>query len=394
MTTPLLDGLNVLDLGIAAAGPYCAKLLVEAGADVIHVERPASGDPSRALGPFAPDDTEHRLSAAFAFLNANKRGVTLDFTHPDGAAVLWDLVGWADILVENFRPGTLARHGFATEALLARKPALVQVSISNYGQTGPYRDYEATELTLQAMGGLMDGNGEQDREPLRYPGLVAQFMAGANASYAALAAYRHARRTGRGQQVDVSIQESLATIYWSLYADYEYTGALQARGQKDVYPTADGPIMARWGPGRTADQFLLAIDAPDLALDPVFQSPLGPITNGERVAELVSERLQRRTRREWFARLLEHGMTAGMLQSLDEVLACPHLEARSFYDGLATPSGRSTAFPGLPYVVDGERTRFDRTAPALGQHNDEVYGGLLGYAPARLAALRATGVIA
>src|SRR5262249_37801081 len=138
MTTPLLDGLKVLDLGILAAGPYCAKLMADAGADVIHVERPGRGDPRRAPGPFAPDDTERQLSATFAFLNANKRSVTLDFTHREGAAVLWDLVDWADIVVENFRPGTLARHGFGTEGLLARNPALVQVSISNYGQTGPH----------------------------------------------------------------------------------------------------------------------------------------------------------------------------------------------------------------------------------------------------------------
>jgi crotonobetainyl-CoA:carnitine CoA-transferase CaiB-like acyl-CoA transferase len=383
----------VLDLGVLAAGPYCAKLLADAGADVIHVERPGGGDPSRALGPFAPDDTERRLSATFAFLNANKRGVTLDFTHPEGAAVLWDLVDWADVVVENFRPDTLARHGFATEGLLARNPALVQVSISNYGQTGPFRDYEASELTLQAMAGLMDGNGDEDREPLRYPGLIAQYMGGANASYAALSAHRHARRTGRGQQVDVSIQESVATTYYSLYADYQYTGALQARGQKDLYTVADGLLMARWGPSRTWDEFVLAVDAPELAADPALQPPLGMTINSRQMAEVLSEHMQSRTRREWFARMLEYGMTAGMLQSLDEVLACPHLEARSFFDSLATPSGRKTAFPGLPYVVDGHRANVDRTAPDLGEHNDEVYGGLLGYAPARLAALREMGVI-
>jgi crotonobetainyl-CoA:carnitine CoA-transferase CaiB-like acyl-CoA transferase len=393
MTNALLEGLKVLDLGVLAAGPYCAKLMADAGADVIHVERPGRGDPSRALGPFAPDDTEHRLSATFAFLNANKRSVTLDFATAEGAAALWDLVGWADILVENFRPGTLARHGFGTDALLARNPALVQVSITNYGQNGPYRDHAATELTLQAMAGMMDGNGDQDREPLRYPGLLTQYMAGANASYAALTARRHARRTGRGQQVDVSIQESVATTYYSLYADYQYTGALHARGQKDLYPTADGLMMARWGPSRTWDEFVVAVDAPELAVDPALQPPLGMIQNSQHLAEVLSERLQTRTRREWFARMLDHGMTAGMLQSIDEVLACPHLEARSFYDGLTAPSGRTTAFPGVPYAVDGQRRHFDRTAPALGEHNDEVYGGLLGYAPERIATLRAQGAI-
>src|SRR5687768_12856097 len=141
MTCDLLAGVSVLDLGVFAAGPYCAKLLADAGADVLHVERPGSGDPSRAYGPFAPDDTAHELTATYAYLITGKRSVTLDFSTPDGAALLWQLIDQADILVENFRPGTLARHGFSTAALLARNPALVQVSISNYGQTGPYRDY-------------------------------------------------------------------------------------------------------------------------------------------------------------------------------------------------------------------------------------------------------------
>jgi CoA:oxalate CoA-transferase len=393
MTVALLAGLKVLDLGIFGAGPYCAKLLADAGAEVIHVERPGSGDPSRAHGPFAPDDTDQQLSATYAFLNANKRSVTLDFTHPDGAAVLWDLLDWSDIVVENFRPGTLARHGFAVEALLARKPALVLVSITNYGQTGPYRDYEATELTLQAMSGLMDGNGDQEREPLRYSGLIAQYMGGANASYTALTALRHARRTGCGQQVDVSIQESVASTYWSLYADYQYTGALQARGQKDLYPTADGLMLARWLPPRTWDEFLLALEAPELAVDPALQPPLGMTTNARLTAERLGVHMQSRPRREWFARMLEFGMTAGMLQSIDDVLDCPHLEARSFYGALSTPSGVRSAFPGLPYVVDGRRPPVDRTAPALGEHNEAVYSGLLGYPPARLAALRAMGAI-
>ena len=125
MTLPLLDGVRVLDLGILVAGPYCAKLLGDAGADVIHVER-LGGDPSRSLGPFAPDDTGGRFSATFAYLNANKRSVTVDFNTDEGRTLLWRLIDWADILVENFRPGTLARHGFSADALLARRPDLLE----------------------------------------------------------------------------------------------------------------------------------------------------------------------------------------------------------------------------------------------------------------------------
>jgi crotonobetainyl-CoA:carnitine CoA-transferase CaiB-like acyl-CoA transferase len=371
MTMPLLDGVRVLDLGILAAGPYCAKLLGDAGADVIHVERP-DGDPSRDLGPFAPDDTDGRFSATFAFLNANKRSVNVDFTTQEGRAVLWRLIDWADILVENFRPGTLARHGFGDDALLARRPDLVQVSISNYGRTGPYRDFAATELTLQAMAGMMDGNGDLDREPLRYPGQTVQMMAGANAAYAALVAYRHARRTGRGQVVDVSIQESMATTYYSLFADYQYTGALQARGQKDLYPTADGLFMARWLSSRPWDEFALAFDAPELAVEPALHPPLALTANAGNVADVLSNHLQTRPRRDWFARAIEHGITAGMLQSLDEVLECPHLAARSFWDTITTADGHSVKYPGSFYTVNGDRGSHERRAPALGEHNAEA----------------------
>jgi crotonobetainyl-CoA:carnitine CoA-transferase CaiB-like acyl-CoA transferase len=393
MRFALLEGLRVLDLGIAAAGPYCAKLMADAGAEVIHVERPGTGDPSRASGPFAPDDPQRELSATFAFLNASKRSVTLNFADPDGAALLWELVEWADILVENFRPGTLARYGFATERLLERRPSLVQVSISNYGQTGPYRDFAASEMTLQAMGGMMDGNGELEREPLRYPGLTAQYMAGANAAYSGLVAQRHARRTGRGQQVDVSIQESVASTFWSLYADYEYAGALQARGQKDLYPTADGLFMGRWQSSVPWDAFAIAFETPELAVDPALAPPLGLTTNSETVAEILSERMQTRPRHEWFARAREHGITAGMLQTLDEVLACPHLEARSFFGEVATPSGRRTPFPGPPYTLGGRREPDVRAVPRLGEHNAEVYCDLLGRTAAELDALRARRVI-
>jgi crotonobetainyl-CoA:carnitine CoA-transferase CaiB-like acyl-CoA transferase len=374
MTFDLLNGLNVLDLGVFAAGPYCGKLLADAGAGVIHVERPGAGDPSRSCGPFAPDDIEHRLSATYAFLNAAKRSVTLDFTHPDGAALLWQLIDQADILIENFRPGTLARHGFSTDALLARRPDLVQVSISNYGQSGPYRDYAATEMSLQAMAGMMDGNGDQEREPLRYPGQTAQFMAGANAAHAALIAYRHAHRTGRGQQVDVSIQETVAATYYSLYADYQYTGALHARGQKDLYPTADGLLMARWLSSVPWEVFALAFDAPELAVDPALHPPMSLTTSSETMAEVISGHLRTMPRGHWFARAREHGITAGMMQSLDDIQACPHLAARSFYEELVSPSGTRTPYPGPPYTVNGLRAPTVRVAPRLGEHNGQDFG--------------------
>lgn len=148
--------------------------------------------------------------------------MTLDYTRPTGAAWLRELVDWTDIVVENFAPGTLERHGFGTDAMLGANPAAVRVSITNFGASGPARDHRGSSLTVQAAAGLLDGNGDEDREPLRYPRYIAECWAGANAAHAALVARRHARLTGRGQHVDVSIQESIAASYFSLYADYEH----------------------------------------------------------------------------------------------------------------------------------------------------------------------------
>ena len=225
----MLHGLRVLDLGTGVSGPYCAKLLLDAGASVVRVE-PPGGDPLRSVGP----PVEDGAGAAFAFCNAGKQSVVLDYAQPDGARRLWELLRWADIVIENEAPGVLARHGFGPGDVLAARPAMVYVSITGYGQTGPRRDWRITELTIGAAGGMVDLNGADDREPLAYPGHVMAIWSGAAAAAGALAAWRHARRTGIGQHVDVSMQEAIASTLFLYYADYEYTGAIQPRGQREL----------------------------------------------------------------------------------------------------------------------------------------------------------------
>lgn len=389
----LLEGLTVIDMGQRHAGPYCAKLFADAGADVIHVERP-TGDPLRAEGPFAPEDDDHQFGAAFAFLNAGKRSVTLDYTTDDGAALLWDLIEKADILIENGNPGTLEQHGFGMEQLLARNPQLVRTSITNFGLTGPYRDLPATEMTLQAAAGLMDGNGDLGREPLRYPMNMAQHWAGSNAAYTALAAYWHALAAGEGQQVDVSIQESLANTWYMVYADYEYTGSLQARGQKDMLPTSDGKVMIRWQTSVPWEEFAIAMDAMELVVDPDLQPPAIMGQNAERFQEVMASHTITRPKREWMSRAMEHEVPVGMLQSLDDLANCEQHEARGFWDKVTTPWGSQVAFPGTYYVENGEPAEeAQRTVPQLGEHNEDVFCGLLGRSLEDLSRYRAGGAI-
>jgi crotonobetainyl-CoA:carnitine CoA-transferase CaiB-like acyl-CoA transferase len=278
--------------------------------------------------------------------------------------------------------------------LLARNPRLVRVSVTNYGQTGPNRDLPASEMTLQASSGLMDGNGEMGREPLRYPVNVAQHWAGSNAAYAGMVAYWHALMTGQGQQVDVSIQESLANTWFMVYADYEYTGALQVRGQPDMLPAADGQVMIRWQTSVPWEEFAIAMDAMELLTDPELQPPAMMTVNAERYREALSEHTTELSRREWMDRAIAHEIPAGMLQSLADIGDCEQHEASGFWDTIETLSGETRKFPGRYFRInDQPRTATSRIVPRLGEHNAAVYGEMLGRTPEALVALRVRGAI-
>ena len=200
---------RVVDLTHYVAGPYCTKLLADYGAEVVKVERPGTGDGARRMFPFWGDDPHPEKSGLFLHLNTNKKGVTLDLKTPTGVEILKQLVKDADILVENFEPRVMPGLGLDYDTLATVNPRLVMTSISNFGQTGPYRDLKAGELVIFGMGPHMFVEGEPEREPLKYPGYKAQYMAGTNAAVAAMAALFGSSASGQGQHVDVSIMESL-----------------------------------------------------------------------------------------------------------------------------------------------------------------------------------------
>ncbi|MGE0570180.1 MAG: CaiB/BaiF CoA transferase family protein [Dehalococcoidia bacterium] len=384
----LLECVLVLDLGRGHAGPYCARMLMDAGATVIHVEHPR-GDPLRNEGAM-----ETSFSPAFAFLNGGKQSITLDYTTVRGRALLADLVARASILVENGRPGTLERHGIGMSELLDWNPALVRVSITNFGLTGPHRDFEASEMTLQAASGLMDGNGDAHREPLRYPMNLAQHWAGSNAAYAGLVAYWHALRTGAGQQVDVSIQESITNTWYLNYADYQYTGSLQTRGQRDLLPASDGDIMVRWQPSVPYRDFLEAMNAPELIDDPELQPPAILGAKAGALREALREHSPELTRAEWLRRGVESRIPVGAMQDLREIEDCEQHSTREFWDYTTDSKGSRVTVPGRFYLIDGQPQPAQlRAVPTLGEHNALVYGGLLGRSSEDLAVLQREGAI-
>ena len=236
-----LDGIKVLDLTHHIAGPYCTKLLADFGAQVTKIERPGSGDPARGIGPFAGDDPHPDKGLPFLYLNTNKRSVTLDLKSTTGQRILRRLADTADLIVENFRPRTLTSIGLTYETFTVTNPSVVMVSISNFGQTGPYRDYEATDIVEYALSGIQYIFGDNDREPLKHGFNQAQFKAGTDAASAALIALYHRAMTGKGQWVDVSIQECISTGLRDVTSAFTYTGAVKWRRPERSWRTAAIP---------------------------------------------------------------------------------------------------------------------------------------------------------
>ncbi|MGH2584279.1 MAG: CaiB/BaiF CoA transferase family protein, partial [Dehalococcoidia bacterium] len=274
MTPTALEGVRILDLTHHIAGPYCTKLLADYGADVIKVERPPAGDPARRAGPFFEDTPHLEGSALFLHLNTNKQSVTLDLKTALGREVALRLTAEADIVVENFRPGVMADLGLDYDALRAVNSNVILTSISNFGQTGPYRDLPASEITLYAMGGPMNVTGNRNHYPLKLGGNVVQYHAGAVAAYATMLALYSVEDGGDGEHIDVSIYETQAgfrdrrTIYLTAHS---YTGEVGRRPETGirpgigVRPTADGYVnIHATGKGKLA-AFLRMIGREDLA---------------------------------------------------------------------------------------------------------------------------------
>ena len=293
MTSGALAGVKVIDLTHHIAGPYATKLLADFGADVLKIERPG-GDPARRLPPFFHDDPHHEKSLPFLYLNTNKRSITLNLKSEEGRGILLELLSDADAVVENFSPRVMPALGLDYETLRARNPRLVVASVSNFGQSGPWRDYRATEIVEYALGGLMYIFGAYDREPLKHAMNQAQFKAGTNLASATLMALYHQRLTGQGQRVDVSIQESIASALRDVINNYTYLGAVRRRQPNHtgdltrLRAVSDGYVLPNPGIGASLNWQILVdfLDAPQLD-DPRFENASARLENAEALGEIL-----------------------------------------------------------------------------------------------------------
>ncbi|GAB4423336.1 MAG: CoA transferase [Chloroflexi bacterium OHK40] len=393
-----LDDIRVLELGAFLAGPFCGQLLADFGAEVIKVEPPGKGDPMREWG-------RHRHQGRtlwWPILARNKKSVTLDLRTPEGQALVRQLIPRVDMLLENFRPGTLEAWGLGWEELHALNPGLIMIRVSGYGQNGPYRDKAGFGSIGEAMGGIRSITGFPDRPPTRIGISIGDSLAATFATIGALTALHQRQRSGLGQVVDIGIYEGVLALMESMIPEYQLTGHIRERtgnilpnvAPSNIYPTADGGWFAI---GANADtiftRLALAMGRPELATDPRFASHRA---RGEHQAELDdliaawtiglgADELQRL--------MDEHGVPAGKIYTAREMLADPHFAARQSIIGVHDPALGEIKMQNVIPRLSATPGGVDWTGPELGQHNDEVFTGLLGLTPDDLGALRERKII-
>ncbi|MGK2850832.1 MAG: CaiB/BaiF CoA transferase family protein [Candidatus Limnocylindrales bacterium] len=381
MRLTALQGIRVLELGRMVPAAFCAQMLADSGAAVVKVE-PPGGDPARRFGPFVGDQGPE-TSALFLALNRNKRSVTLDHTSTAGREALERLLGWADVLVTNLSPRELDAAGLDPMALSERHRRLVVVAVTPYGLTGPYRDRPATDLTISAAGGLSVGIGDPDREPLALPELQAGHQSGLAAAIGAMAALFARRRTGRGQVVDVSETDVLATVHTGYHLPnflYRGIGGIRAGHRMGlglypmtVLPCADGyvylscPQMEQW------QRFLHLMGDPAWTEEPRYRNRRAMTEEyPDEVDALLIPWLMQHTRAELFTMCREAHIPCAPLNTIADVVADDHLRERGFFERIDHPVAGTATYPGVPFRISGDAGTPHRPAPLLGEHTAEV----------------------
>jgi len=372
-----LDDLTVVDVSRALAGPYCTMMLADLGARVIKVETPGTGDDTRGWGPpFVGGE-----SAYFMSVNRNKESLTLNLKDPRGRDLLWRLLERADVLVENFRPGTTDRLGVGYPAVHARLPRLVYCSISGFGQTGPYRERPAYDLIMQGMGGLMGITGEPEGEPMRVGVAITDICAGMFAAYGILAALRVRERTGQGQWVDAAMLDG--QVAWMTYmaANYFATGENPPRagsGHPNVvpyqpFPTRDGFVNIAVGNESLWQKFCEALELP-IAGDPRFATNAARVAHRRDLLAILTPVFRERTTAAWVARLLASGVPAGPIYRMDELMADPQVLHREMVVRVEHARAGAVRVNGVPVKFSETPGDVRTPPPVLGEHTAAKIG--------------------
>jgi CoA:oxalate CoA-transferase len=389
-----LSGVKVLDLTRVLSGPFCTALLGDLGADIIKVEAP-EGDTVRNAGAMRDG-----LSWYFAQFNRNKRSIRLDLRKPEAQAILARLIEQSDVLVENFRPGVLARFGFGEDRLKALRPSLVTCSINGFGSTGPYRDRPAFDFIAQAMSGFMSVNGGPDDPPLRSGLPISDLVAGLYAALSITAAVLHARTTGQGQRAEVSLVNALVSLLAYIATNTFATGAPPPRSGNDhpiaapygLFPTRDGQIALAPADDVFFRRLADALEESGLKTDPLYATQAARVANRARINAIVGGKLAANTTAHWVETLNKAGVPCGPVNGVAEVFQDPQILAQEMVIDVDHPGSRIVRMLGFPIKLSGTPCRVRHPAPALGEHSDEVLAEL-GYSDVERAAWRRDGVV-
>jgi len=391
MAEQALAGIKILDLTHYIAGPYCTRMLADFGADVVKIERPDGGDPARRMGPFLNDEPGLERSGLFFYLNTNKKSITLNLKSETGIRIFKELAKNADVVIESFKLGTMARFGLDYPTLSEINPRLVMTSISNFGQTGPYRDYKSAHLIAWGMSGARYNDGAPGQRPVQIGGWLTHYIAGIHGVIGTLMALYQRNEAGTGQQVDVSIMESVILVACYPTTIYSYTGLVHNPVSKErlgIFPTKDGYVGLNLY-GRLNWQMMCDfVGKPELGQDPRFQAPLSIDEYFEEVKAIFTPLVAEREKMELFQSGNEWRLPIGLVPTTKDILASPQHQAREFFVKVDHPIIGNVAIPGAPFRMMETPWQLRNSAPLLGQHNEEIYCQRLGYTRDDLIKLR------
>ena len=395
-TRPPLHGVRVIDMTRVLAGPFCTMSLGDMGAEVIKVEEPGKGDDTRGWPPFVHGEATYFLS-----VNRNKKSLTLDLKAPDGQEILRRLLASADVVVENFRPGTMERLGFGYETLERANPRLIYCSISGFGESGPEAHRPGYDLIVQGESGVMDITGFPDGPPVKVGNSIGDLVAGMAAAQGITLALLSRSQTGKGQKVEIGMLDVMASLLTYQAGLYWNAGGRPARRgnehpsivpyevfkAQDVYITLGVANNSLW------DRTCKALDRPDLIKDPRFDTEANRVTNRKVLVPLLNEILGERSADEWMKRFEAAGVPAGRIRTVPEVCESEHLKARGMIQRLTHPTAGAISVFGVPITLHGTPGAVKTPPPTLGEHTDQILKSLLRVKPAQIAKLHADRVV-
>ena len=391
-----LAGIKVLDLTRVLAGPYTTMILSDLGAEVIKIEQPGIGDESRNFGPF-----KNGFSLYFMSVNRGKRSVTLNLKTERGKTIFKQLVKQSDILVENFRPGTMKKFGLDYEALAAEHPSLIYAACSGFGQTGPFAQQGAYDMIIQGMGGIISITGEPDGPPVRVGTSISDITAALFTTIGILSALHHRNNTGKGQLVDVAMLDSLVAVLENAIVRYFATDEIpKPLGSRhpaitpfEAFESADGHVIIAIGNDVLWAKFCEHVDRKNLISDPRFSSNAERTANHSELFPILSEIMRQRTTDEWIRALEKIGVPCGPINTIDKVVSHPQVKAREMITQVMHQVTGAVEVPGVPIKLSDTPGDVDAPAPGLGEHTDDILTDMLKMSSDEMEQLRQEGII-